>query len=164
MNRLLAVAVLLAWAALPLAASAAAHAGDPEPALSLPTSNGKTLTLTSFKGRPLYLNFFATWCPPCNAEAPSVGKLAGKYAKRGLAVVGIDELESASKAQSFLTQYHLSYPAAVDTDGAALRDFGGIGLPVHIFIDRSGKIKLIRQGEMSPAEIEAAIRSILPSP
>jgi len=163
MNRFISAAALAAFtcAAVPLAASAMARAGDPAPALSLPTSTGKTLALASYKGKAVYLNFFATWCPPCNSEAPSVGQLAGKYAKRGLAVIGIDELESAAKAQGFLTQYHLTYPAAVDTDGAALRDFGGIGLPVHVFIDRAGKVKLIHQGEMSPSEIEAAIKSIL---
>jgi thiol-disulfide isomerase/thioredoxin len=156
-------AVLLALTAFaPLAASAALRAGDPEPALTFPTAVGnKTLALAAYKGKPVYLNFFATWCPPCNSEAPAVGKLASTYAKRGLAVIGVDELESAPKAQSFMTQYHLSYPAVLDADGGALRAFGGFGLPVHVFIARNGTVKLVHIGEMSPAEIEAAIKSIL---
>lgn len=160
MNRFVAT-VVVALALAPLAASAAVRAGDAEPALTLPTSTGKSLTLAAYKGKPVYLNFFATWCPPCNSEAPTVGKLATAYAKNGLAVIGIDELENAPKAQGFIAQYHLHYPAAIDTDGNALRTFGGIGLPVHVFIDRRGNVKLIRQGEMSPSEIEAAIKSIL---
>jgi peroxiredoxin len=155
-------AALLALAALaPIAASAAVRAGDPEPALTFPTATGKTLALASYKGKPVYLNFYATWCPPCNSEAPSVGKLAATYEKRGLAVIGVDELESAAKAQSFIAHYHLAYPAVLDADGGALRAFGGFGLPVHVFITRSGTVKLVHIGEMSPPEIEAAIKSIL---
>jgi len=156
-------AVVFAFAAVvvPWSASAALRAGDPEPALTFPTATGKTLVLASYKGKPVYLNFFATWCPPCNSEAPSVGKLAAKYAKRGLAVIGVDELEGAPKAQSFMGQYHLAYPAVLDSDGGALRAFGGFGLPVHVFIARSGTVKVVHIGEMSPAEIEAAIKSIL---
>jgi peroxiredoxin len=155
-------AALLAFAVfVPAASSAAVRAGDPEPALTFPTATGKTLALASYKGKPVYLNFFATWCPPCNSEAPSVGKLAAAYAKRGLAVIGVDELESGPKAQSFITQYHLAYPAVLDSDGGALRAFGGFGLPVHVFIARSGTVKLVHIGEMSPPEIEAAIKSIL---
>ena len=161
MPRSLAAAVLALVLLAPAGASAAVRAGDPEPALTFPTATGKTLALASYKGRPVYLNFFATWCPPCNSEAPSVGKLAAQYAKRGLAVIGVDELESATKAQSFITQYHLAYPAVLDADGGALRAFGGFGLPVHIFIGRSGTVKLVHIGEMSPPEIEAAIKSIL---
>ncbi len=145
----------------PLAASANVRAGDRAPALSLPATTGKPLALSGYTGKPVYLNFFASWCPPCNSEAPSVGKLAARYAKQGLTVIGVDEYEGATKAQGFLTQYHLPYPAVLDSDGAVYRAYGGIGLPVHVFIDRTGKIKLIRQGEMSPAEIEAAIKSVL---
>jgi len=155
-------AALLALAAFaPSPVFAAVRAGDPEPALTFPTATGKTLALASYKGKPVYLNFFATWCPPCNSEAPSVGKLASAYAKRGLAVIGVDELESGPKAQSFITQYHLSYPAVLDSDGSALRAFGGFGLPVHVFISRNGTVKLVHIGEMSRAEIEAAVKSIL---
>jgi peroxiredoxin len=161
MIRPLAAALLALTAFVPAAATAALHAGDPEPALTFPTATGKTLALSSYKGKPVYLNFFATWCPPCNSEAPSVGKLAAAYGKRGLAVIGVDELESAPKAQSFITQYHLSYPAVLDADGGALRAFGGFGLPVHVFIARNGTVKLVHIGEMSPPEIEAAIKSIL---
>ena len=109
----------------------------------------------------MYLNFFATWCPPCNEEAPSIAKLDARYKSRGLVVLGIDELEDQQKAKQFLDKYHLPYSAVIDTDGKTGRDYGAVGLPVHVFIDRSGTVATFRLGEMNPAEIETAIKGIL---
>ena len=102
------------------AAPTTAKIGEVAPAWSLPLSTGGTLASKSLIGKPVYLNFFATWCPPCNAEAPSVNALAQKYKSAGLVVVGVDEAESAAKAQLFRTQHRLTYAAVVD--GGVLRD------------------------------------------
>jgi cytochrome c biogenesis protein CcmG/thiol:disulfide interchange protein DsbE len=156
-----ALVVTLLAALVPTLAFAMPQAGKPAPDFTLPTIDGKPLALTSLRGKAVYLNFFASWCPPCNEEAPSVGKLSDKYKTKGLAVIGVDELESADKGREFLQKHHLSYTAVVDSDGKMGHDYGTIGLPVHVFIDRAGNVKLLRNGEMSPAEIEAAIKSIL---
>jgi cytochrome c biogenesis protein CcmG/thiol:disulfide interchange protein DsbE len=148
-------------AAKPAAALAAPRVGQPAPAFSLPTIDGKTLTLASLRGKAVYLNFYATWCPPCNEEAPVIGRLSDKYKARGLTVLGVDELEDATKAKEFLTKHHLTYGAVVDGDGKAGKDYGALGLPVHIFIGRDGVVKTFRYGEMNPDEIEAAIKGIL---
>jgi cytochrome c biogenesis protein CcmG/thiol:disulfide interchange protein DsbE len=162
MSRFAFAAVLtVAVVAAPIVALAIPRVGQPAPAFSLPTVGGKTLTLADLKGHPVYLNFYATWCPPCNAEAPEIGTLSTKYKSRGLTVLGVDELENPQKAKEFLTKYHLAYDAVVDSDGTMGRDYGAIGLPVHIFIDRGGVVKTYRQGEMYPDEIEAAIKGIL---
>jgi cytochrome c biogenesis protein CcmG/thiol:disulfide interchange protein DsbE len=142
------------------AAPANATIGALAPAWTLPLSTGGTLTSASLKGKPVYLNFFATWCPPCNDEASSVNALAQKYKSTGLVVVGVDEAESAAKAQLFVTEHHLSYPAVVD--GGVLRDAYLVnGLPVHAFIGRDGKLQNLVVGQMEPAEIEAAIKKIV---
>ena len=160
MKRFVAAAVA-AVCAVPLAASAVPRAGQPAPALSLPSVDGKTLTLAALKGKPVYLNFYATWCGPCNEEAPTIGKLSDKYKARGLTVLGVNELEDPQKAKGFLTKYHLTYAAVVDSDGSAGKAYGAIGLPVHVFIDRGGVVRTYRLGEMNPSEIEAAIKGIL---
>ena len=160
MKRPALVATLLA-ALVPTIAFAMPQAGKPAPDFTLPTIDGKPLTLSSLRGKPVYLNLFASWCGPCNEEAPSIGKLSDKYKAKGLNVIGVDELESADRGRGFLQKYHLSYVAVVDSDGKMGHDYGAIGLPVHVFIDRAGNVKLLRNGEMSPAEIEAAIKSIL---
>jgi peroxiredoxin len=162
MQRFAPAAVLAALVtAVPIVALAIPKVGQPAPSFSLPTVEGKTLALQSLKGHPVYINFYATWCPPCNAEAPTIGKLSAKYKSRGLTVLGVDELEDPQKAKEFLTKYHLLYDAVVDADGTMGKSYGAIGLPVHIFIDRAGIVKTYRQGEMYPDEIEAAIKGIL---
>jgi cytochrome c biogenesis protein CcmG/thiol:disulfide interchange protein DsbE len=126
----------------------------------MPTSTGGTLALASLKGKPVYLNFFATWCGPCNDEAPYINGLQKRYASRGLAVIGVDELEGAKKAQSFRRKYALVYPAVIDS-GTLQGQYEINGLPVHVFIARDGTVKAIRVGQLTPTEIDAQIRSIL---
>ena len=153
-------AVFLAAALASCSGSHATQAGQAAPDWTQPTSTGSKLTLSSLRGKAVYLNFFATWCPPCNEEAPDINALQKKYAKQGLQVVGVDELENAKKAESFVRKYALVYPAVVD-DGTVGDPYAVNGLPVHVFITRSGVIKKIFTGEMSKAQIESDIRSIL---
>ena len=137
-----------------------AQVAKPAPDWTQPLSTGGTLTLSSLRGRPVYLNFFATWCPPCKDEAPYINTLQKQYASRGLQVVGIDELESAPQAESFRKQFHLVYPAVVD-NGTLQAQYLINGLPVHVFIGRDGVIRKIVAGEMAHAEVLSAVRSIL---
>jgi peroxiredoxin len=137
-----------------------AAVGHLAPNWSEATSTGTKLSMDSLRGKPVYLNFFATWCPPCNQEAPDVNALQKQFAARGLQVVGIDELEDAKKAAQFVRKYALVYPAVVD-NGTLQSAYNVNGLPVHVFIDRSGVIRKIVQGEMSKKQIAAAIQSIL---
>ena len=161
MKRLFWTLALFAIASLPSAASAAAAVGKPAPNFTAPLASGGNFTLSSLHGKPVYLNFFATWCAPCNAEAPDINTLQKRYGSRGFVTVGVDEREDADKAKSFVHKFGLSYKAIVDANGDVLNPYGAIGLPVHVFIDRRGNVKLIRNGEMSKSEIEAAIKSIL---
>lgn len=142
-------------------ALAPAALGKPAPDFTEPLVHGGTLAMSSLKGKPVYLNFFATWCPPCNEEAPDVNAVARMYAPKGLDVIGVDVLENAKKAASFVAEHHLTYPAVVD-DGA-LRDAYNInGMPMHVFIDRDGIVRKIVVGELSKAQMEADVAIILP--
>jgi len=155
-----AAALILAGCAAHTNAPKTARVGQRAPQWTLPTASGSRLSMSAFAGKPVYLNFFATWCPPCNAEAPDVNELQKKYASSDLRVVGIDELESAKQAQSFVKKYGLVYPAVVD-DGTLEGAYLVNGLPVHVFIARDGTIKKIFAGEMNKAQIEASIRAVL---
>jgi len=147
---------------LPAAALAIPQAGKPAPAFSLPSPGGKTVSLDGLRGKPVYVNFYASWCGPCNAEAPSIGKLRTQYAKSGLQVVGVDELDDANAGVAFARKYGNPYTfVAFDGDGKVGKTYGAIAMPVHVFIDRRGIVTTFRVGEMSPAEIEAAIKADL---
>jgi len=141
-------------------ASSTARVGQLAPNWTEPTASGDKLALSSLRGQPVYLNFFATWCPPCNEEAPYINELQKRYASRGLRVVGVDELESAKKAQQFVKKYGLVYPAVVD-DGTLQGQYSVNGLPVHVFIGRDGIVKKIVVGEMDRSDILAAVQTIL---
>ena len=161
--RRFALALAAALAFVPTAALAVPHAGQPAPAFSLPAlAGGKPISLAGLKGKPVYVNFFASWCDPCNAEAPSIGQLRAKYAKRGVTVVGIAELDTRDRALGFVKKNANPYGlVAFDENGAVGRDYGAIAMPVHIFIDRRGVVSLYRLGEMNPTEIENAIKATL---
>jgi cytochrome c biogenesis protein CcmG/thiol:disulfide interchange protein DsbE len=144
----------------PGAASQTARVGQPAPSWSEPSLPGPQLTLASLHGKAVYLNFFATWCPPCNQEAPAIDALQRRYGDRGLQVVGVDVLENAAKAGQFRAQHHLSYPVVVDA--GTLRDQYNVnGLPVHVFIDRSGVVRKIVVGELSPDDMRHNVERLL---
>ena len=156
-------ALISAFAAVTLGTAIAdgiPHAGDVAPAFTSPRASGGNVNLSDFHGKPLYLNFFASWCGPCNDEAASVGKFYKKYHARGLNIVGVNEYEDKGKALGFAHQYNWPFAIAVD-DGSVGRQYGAEGLPVHVFIDKQGKVSTFRLGQMDPSEIEAAIKKIL---
>lgn len=142
-------------------ALAVPHAGDVAPPFAIASARGGTVSSATFTGKPYYLNFFASWCSPCNEEAPDVSRLYRTYHRRGLAMIGVDELEDKGKALGFAHHYGWSFPLAVDADGNVGRDYGAVGLPVHVFIDKAGKVSTYRLGDMSAGEIEDAIKKIL---
>jgi thiol-disulfide isomerase/thioredoxin len=140
--------------------SKVARVGEPAPPWTEPSLPGPSLSLAALRGKAIYLNFFASWCPPCNAEAPAIDSIARDYAAQGLQVVGVDVLENARKAADFRNEHHLAYPVVVD--GGALRDQYAVnGLPVHVFIDRLGIVRRIVVGEMSPADMRSNAERLL---
>jgi cytochrome c biogenesis protein CcmG, thiol:disulfide interchange protein DsbE len=140
--------------------SARARVGQPAPSWSEPSIPGPNLSLASLRGNAVYLNFFATWCPPCNVEAPAIDALARDYSARGLRVVGVDVLESAQKAAAFRNDHRLSYPVVVDT-GRLRKQYEVNGLPVHVFIGRDGVVRKVVVGELSPAAMRSNVEAVL---
>ncbi|MCW0411507.1 TlpA family protein disulfide reductase [Xanthomonas sacchari] len=136
---------------------AAARPGDPAPALRLPALDGGHLTLAQFRGRPLLVNVWASWCEPCVREMPELDRLARAQPSDGLQVLGI-ALDRAEDVRDFLQRVPIGYPIALETPGPAdasvrLGDTQGL-LPYSVLIDADGRIVRQKLGPFAPGEVE----------
>jgi cytochrome c biogenesis protein CcmG, thiol:disulfide interchange protein DsbE len=127
--------------------------GNPAPDFTLQSPDGKSIQLSTLRGRWVFLNFWATWCPPCRQEMPTFQRLLdGGFgpAQDRVTVLAVDLLESADKVNTFMNELDLSIPVALDSDGAVNRLYGVIQLPVTFVIDPAGNVRYEQIGEMTP--------------
>jgi cytochrome c biogenesis protein CcmG/thiol:disulfide interchange protein DsbE len=116
------------------------QAGDPAPAFSAPLLDGTgTLSLADLDGRPVFVNFWASWCKPCADEAPMLSRAYAAYKDR-IAFVGVDVHDARDDAIRFASDNGLTYPHVRDEDGRIYSDYGLTGQPESFFIDRDGVI------------------------
>ena len=108
---------------------------------SLPTLKGETLRLSSFKGKVIILNFWATWCPPCRAEIPDFIKLYNEYRNKGLVIIGLNvDTGDVDKVRNFCEKMEISYPIVL-SNNEIKEAYGGIKyIPTTFIINRDGKI------------------------
>ncbi|HLW58875.1 MAG TPA: TlpA disulfide reductase family protein [bacterium] len=140
--------VLVPRLAPPLPRGGAGQAGDrlppvgrPAPDFSLPLLSGGTLSLHNLRGKPVLLNFWASWCEPCREEMPLLVRLHRSYGPRGVEFVGIDTEDQLADARKFLGQYHVDY-SIVRVASEQLMDAYSIpGLPTTVFIAPNGIVQ-----------------------
>jgi thiol-disulfide isomerase/thioredoxin len=130
--------------------------------LRLLGGKGKTMQLSSLKGKAVIVNFWATWCEPCKIEMPWLVELQKKYGPQGLQIVGVAVDDSEDKTISdFAHKMGVNYPVVVGTEKVADL-YGGVeGLPTNFFLDRSGKVVDRVLGLVSESVIEDAIKKSL---
>jgi len=148
--------------------------GKPAPAFTLENVNGQKVSLESYKGKALLINFWATWCGPCKIETPWLIDLRNKYAAQGFEVIGIstegEDLKSSDKAgfarqraaiEKFVAREHVPYPMLMDGD--SLSDaYGGLdAMPTSFFVDRKGNVVAAQMGLTSASDIEANIQKAM---
>ncbi|MDW8254736.1 MAG: TlpA disulfide reductase family protein [Chloroflexota bacterium] len=115
---------------------------EPRPArpFTLRLFDGSTLSLDELRGRPVLVNFWASWCGPCIEEAPVLERAAQRYASTGLVLVGVGVWDSEQNARAFIQRHGITYPNGLDPTGAVAIDYGVGGVPESFFIDRNGMI------------------------
>lgn len=120
-------------------------------------------TLASYKGKVVWIDFWASWCPPCKASFPWLNQMQQKYGSQGFNVVGINVDEDTHDAKTFLTQTRAHFDVYFDPDGNAPGSFQIQGMPTAILVDRNGQIRLFHVGfqEEQKAELEGIIRKAL---
>ncbi|MDR2159684.1 MAG: TlpA family protein disulfide reductase [Treponema sp.] len=102
--------------------------------------DGKDQRLSGYRGKVVFLNFWATWCPPCRAEMPSMETLYQRYRGRDLEFLAVDIQESRDEVADFLKEQNLSFPAGLDSTGQIASLYGIRGIPTTFIIDKEGSI------------------------
>jgi cytochrome c biogenesis protein CcmG, thiol:disulfide interchange protein DsbE len=140
-----------------------ATAGKPAPDFTTQTLDGRRLRLSQYRGKPVLLNFWATWCAPCQDEMPLIQRASDIHKSQGLVVLAVNyQQTNTSSMQAFLRKVGARFPAVFDPAGQIAGAYGvNVGLPVSIFIDRSGSVSFIQLGQMSDAVLQQQLHAIL---
>lgn len=122
-----------------------------------------TIHLASLRGKPVILNFWASWCDPCKQEAPLLEATWQVLQHQGILLIGIDFQETQSNAQTFLRTYGITYPNVADSAGSAALNYGISGLPDTFFLNRQGVIVSKVVGELTKQSLQSNLNLILPT-
>ncbi len=136
--------------------------GQPAPSLVLPLLGGGTVDLAALKGKPVWVNFMGTYCPPCRDEFPVMNGFAARYAETGLTVLAVDVQEDAGTIGAFARDLNVIFPIALDRDGSAERAWKVVALPIHFWIDAKGIVRFGAIGGIGPDLMAKALGTILP--
>jgi peroxiredoxin len=102
---------------------------------------GKSQSLSQYRGKVVLVNFWATWCKPCTTEMPAMQTTYDKLRDKGFVVLAINELEDEAKVREHIKQYSHTFPVLMDRDNKVANQFGVFGLPVSVFIDEKGVVQ-----------------------
>ncbi len=131
--------------------------GRPAPLFSLTLLDGGTVRLEALRGKVVFLNFWASWCPPCRAEAPMLETTWKQLKDQSVVFVGINTQDEEPRARAFLEEFAISYPNGRDPGGRIAIDYGVWGLPEAFVIDPAGRITYKHIGTIRPALLAAKI-------
>lgn len=153
-----------AYAAPPVATGAPAAAKPAPLSLTLKDLEGSDVRLARFKGKPIVVNFWATWCAPCRAEIPSLVELSERYRREGkdVVILGVSVDDTVGKLEPYVRQMKMSYPVLVGRGRQDVLDaFGPFdGIPVTVYIGRDGTIANRHTGIATEAQFEQEIEAL----
>ncbi len=139
--------------------------GSPAPDFTLTTLAGDTAILSRYRGHPILLNFWASWCSPCHDEMRDIVAVYARHKADGLIVLGIDltDQERMKDVRTFVTQLQLTFPIALDERGRTRDSYLLRGIPTSVFIDSIGIVRLVHRGPITTAAMQRGLSLILPA-
>ena len=149
---------LMAWGVLNnesvTSRSGILRVGKPAPDFTLPLLDGGELTLSQYQGRPVVVNFWASWCPPCRQEAVALEAAWRAHSASGVQFIGVDLQDRESDARAYISEFDVTYPNGTDIGGKISVDYGVIGLPVTFFVSREGIVERRWVGAIGREKLE----------
>ncbi len=134
------------------------------PDFTLKTLAGDTVTLSHLRGRPVFLNFWATWCKPCRGEMSDIIAAydAEHAARLEVLAINLTDQERIRDVRSFVRELQLPFPVLLDQKGKVRKSYGLRGVPTSVFIDTLGVVRLVNIGPITRENIQRGLAEILP--
>lgn len=136
--------------------------GDEAPDFVLTDLNGKTHKLSDYRGKGVFLNFWGTWCKPCEQEMPDMSELYPEFKAKGVEILAVNVNEQKLNVENFVNRYGLKFPVVIDQGDQLRIAYGVDPLPTTFLVDKDGKITNVITGTMSHDMIKQHLTSIMP--
>jgi cytochrome c biogenesis protein CcmG/thiol:disulfide interchange protein DsbE len=120
-----------------------------------------SLRLADLRGKVVVINLFASWCQPCQTEAPILDRTQQEISKRGATVLGVTYRDTSGDAEQFVRQEHISYPVVRDVGGGFARAYGANGIPETFVIDRAGRVAAVRRYQLAGGWLQTTLTRVL---
>lgn len=131
--------------------------------LELKDLDGRPIRLADLRGKAVWINFWASWCPPCQYETPTLRMIDQRYGDNGLVLVAIQVQQTVEAGREYAARYELDYTIGADVTGDFFHLYRGFALPTQFFIDPEGRIRQIVNGPLTEARAIQLVESILPA-
>ena len=135
--------------------------GKTAPSFVAPKVGGQLVSLENYKNKPLVLNFWASWCPPCRDETPGMERIWRKYEDQGVVILGINVQDGEKEAERYISEFGVTFSNALDLDGSITVDYGVTGLPVTFFIDNDSVVTGRWVGSISEDRLDNWVSNLI---
>lgn len=159
-SRIIIILLILACVAFLLSGCSALGFSQQAKDFTLPDINGDMISLSDYQGENIYLNFWASWCEPCNDEMPAIEEIYQEYNNKGIVLLTINTGEDRATVEEYMKTNGYTFPVLLDLEMDVARQYKTASIPVSFFINKEGKIVITKEGLMSEEEMRDAIAKL----